>query len=294
MKRAVRLCVFSNFKYFCTMIFYFSGTGNSHWAATLLGKHLNERIVSISELTETDTTFVLEKDEIVGFVFPVHGWRVPRIVSDFMQTLEFKEGNFQNKNSHYTFCLLTAGDSIGRTMERFVSELKEVKTETTLELNAVEAIIMPESYVGLPGMNVDKPEKELKKIKSAEKVIDRFASIVDRRDFSQNNLPLGWKNLKRGPIPDFFSGPVGSFFTRFLITDKPFKVESKKCIRCGICAKVCPVEDIDGGKGKTPIWKNNKKCLTCFACYHHCPSHAIEYGNRTKHKGQYFFGRRER
>ena len=91
--------------------------------------------------------------------FPVHGWRVPRIVSDFMQTLEFKEGNFQNKNSHYTFCLLTAGDSIGRTMERFVSELKEVKTETTLELNAVEAVIMPESYVGLPGMNVDKPER---------------------------------------------------------------------------------------------------------------------------------------
>ena len=68
----------------------------------------------------------------------------------------------------------------------------------------------------------------MEKIKSAEKVIDRFASIVDRRDFSQNNLPLGWENLKRGPIPDFFSGPVGSFFTRFLITDKPFKVESKK------------------------------------------------------------------
>ena len=62
----------------------------------------------------------------------------------------------------------------------FVSELKEVKTETTLELNAVEAVIMPESYVGLPGMNVDKPEKELEKIKSAEKVIDRFASIVDK------------------------------------------------------------------------------------------------------------------
>ena len=162
------------------MIFYFSGTGNSHWAATLLGKHLNEHIVSISELTETDTKFVLEKDEIVGFVFPVHGWRVPRIVSDFMQTLEFKEGNFQNKNSHYTFCLLTAGDSIGRTMERFVSELKEVKTESTLELNAVEAVIMPESYVGLPGMNVDKPEKEL--------LENQFFW-----DFNSDNTPKNWE-----------------------------------------------------------------------------------------------------
>ena len=209
----------------------FSGTGNSHWAATLLGKHLNERIVSISELTETDTKFVLEKDEIVGFVFPVHGWRVPRIVSDFMQTLEFKGGSiFRIKNSHLYLLFANSWRFYWPYYGAFVSELKEVKTETTLELNAVEAVIMPESYVGLPGMNVDKPEKELEKIKSAEKVIDRFASIVDKRDFSQNYLPLGWKNLKRGPIPDFFSGPVGSFFTRFLITDKPFKVESKKCI----------------------------------------------------------------
>ena len=142
-------------------------------------------------------------------------------------------------------------------------------------------------------MDVDKPEKELEKIKSAEKAIVRFASIVKGRELSQDNFPLGWKDLERGPIPDFFSGPVGGFFTRYLITDKPFKVDRKKCIRCGICAEVCPVEDIEGGKGREPKWKHNGKCLTCFACYHHCPIHAIEYGNRTKHKGQYFFGRRD-
>ena len=247
----------------------------------------------MNKTAETNTKIVLTNDEVVGFVFPVHGWRVPRIVSDFMHTLEFHEGNLQNKKGHYTFCLLTAGDTIGLTMERFARELKEVKSETTLELNAVESVIMPESYVGLPGMDVDKPEKELEKIKSAEKAIVRFASIVNGRELSQDNFPLGWKDLERGPIPDFFSGPVGGFFTRYLITDKPFKVDRKKCIRCGICAEVCPVEDIEGGKGREPKWKHNGKCLTCFACYHHCPIHAIEYGNRTKHKGQYFFGRRD-
>lgn len=275
------------------MIFYFSGTGNSRWAAKLLGQCLNERIVSMNKTAETNTKIVLTNDEVVGFVLPVHGWRVPRIVSDFMRTLEFHEGDLQNKKGHYTFCLLTAGDTIGRTMERFARELKEVKSETTLELNAVESVIMPESYVGLPGMDVDKPEKELEKIKSAENAIVRFASIVKGRELSQDNFPLGWKDLERGPIPDFFSGPVGGFFTRYLITDKPFKVDRKKCIRCGICTEVCPVEDIEGGKGREPKWKHNGKCLTCFACYHHCPIHAIEYGNRTKHKGQYFFGRRD-
>ena len=166
------------------MIFYFSGTGNSRWAAKLLGQCLNECIVSMNKTAETNTKIVLTNDEVVGFVFPVHGWRVPRIVSDFMRTLEFHEGNLQNKKGHYTFCLLTAGDTIGRTMERFARELKEVKSETTLELNAVESVIMPESYVGLPGMDVDKPEKELEKIKSAEKAIVRFASIVKGRELS--------------------------------------------------------------------------------------------------------------
>ena len=31
-----------------------------------------------------------------------------------------------------------------------------------------------------------------------------------------------------------------------------------------------------------------KRRLTmCLACYHACPQHAIQYGNRTKNKGQY-------
>lgn len=274
------------------MIFYFSGTGNSRWAAELLGRFLDERIVSMSEAVGTNTKFTLQKDEIVGFVFPVHGWRVPRIVDELMRTLELLEMDSQSKTRHYTFCLLTTGDSIGRTMERFVKLMREVKSGAALDLNAVESVIMPESYVGLPGMDVDKPEKERKKIEDAEKVILRFASIVKEQKARQSDLPLGWKQLKRGPIPDFFSGPVGAFFTHFLITDKPFRVESEKCVQCGICAKVCPVGDIDGGMGKKPKWKNNGKCLTCFACYHHCPHHAIEYGNRTKHKGQYFFGKR--
>ena len=96
------------------------------------------------------------------------------------------------------------------------------------------------------------------------------------------------EHLTRGPLPWFFSGPVGSYFVNRLVTDKKFHVNTDTCVKCGRCAEVCPVKDIDGGKGKTPTWIHNGKCLTCFACYHHCPSHAIEFGKRTLHKGQYY------
>ena len=63
---------------------------------------------------------------------------MPRIVDEFMRTLELLEIDSQSKTRHYTFCLLTTGDSIGRTMERFVKLMIEVKSGAALDLNAVD------------------------------------------------------------------------------------------------------------------------------------------------------------
>ena len=71
--------------------------------------------------------------------------------------------------------------------------------------------------------------------------------------------------------------------------NKRFHVEKDKCVKCGICANVCPVGDIKGGHGEYPEWLHHKDCLTCFTCYHHCPHHAIEFGRQTQKKGQYFY-----
>lgn len=142
---------------------------------------------------------------------------------------------------------------------------------------------MPESYVGLPFMDVDKVEKEkAKKLKAAEE-LEVFVSDVilpKKQDI---------RKVVKGPVPSFFSGPIGSFFVNRLITDKRFHVDADRCLQCGTCASVCPVNDIEGGKGKMPSWKHNGQCLTCFSCYHHCPTHAIEFGRQTQKKGQYYY-----
>jgi NAD-dependent dihydropyrimidine dehydrogenase PreA subunit len=95
--------------------------------------------------------------------------------------------------------------------------------------------------------------------------------------------------LDRGPFASLKTHIIGGFFEKYLISDKPFHVDATKCVKCGICANVCPVGDILGGFGKMPEWQHTGECLTCFNCYHHCPHHAIEFGNRTKNKGQYYF-----
>ena len=274
------------------MILYFSGTGNSKWAAKTLALETGDTLVSIPEVINSNCSFTLEKDEHVGFIFPIHGWRVPSIVKEFITKLTIKtKGEDTSHIKHYCFCLVTAGDTIGKAIERFQQQLKSVTVNDALSLKAVCSLIMPESYVGLPGMDVDTKEKELKKKELASKQLKEFSNILKQRPHKDSNQIWGWNQLIRGPIPSFFSGPVGGFFERFLITDKPFHVDSRRCVKCGICANVCPVGDIKGGLGYEPEWLHNGKCLTCFSCYHHCPHHAIEFGKRTQKKGQYFYNR---
>lgn len=274
------------------MILYFSGTGNSKWAAKTLALETGDTLVSIPEVINSDCSFTIEKDEHVGFIFPIHGWRVPNIVKEFLTKLTIKTlGEDTSHVKHYCFCLVTAGDSIGKAMERFQQQLKSVTVNDALSLKAVCSLIMPESYVGLPGMDVDTKEKELEKKELASKQLKEFSNILKQHPHKDSNQIWGWNQLIRGPIPSFFSGPVGGFFERFLITDKPFHVDSRRCVKCGICANVCPVSDIKGGLGFEPEWLHNGKCLTCFSCYHHCPHHAIEFGKRTQKKGQYFYNK---
>lgn len=274
------------------MIFYFSGTGNSKWAAKTLALETGDTLVSIPEVINSDCSFTIEKDEHVGFIFPIHGWRVPNIVKEFLTKLTIKTlGEDTSHVKHYCFCLVTAGDTIGKAMERFQQQLKSITVNDALSLKAVCSLIMPESYVGLPGMDVDTKEKELEKKELASKQLKEFSNILKQHPHKDSNQIWGWNQLIRGPIPSFFSGPVGGFFERFLITDKPFHVDSRRCVKCGICTNVCPVSDIKGGLGFEPEWLHNGKCLTCFSCYHHCPHHAIEFGKRTQKKGQYFYNK---
>ena len=274
------------------MIFYFSGTGNSKWAAKTLALETGDTLVSIPEVLNSDCTFTLEKDEHIGFIFPIHGWRVPSIVKDFLSKLSIKtKGEDFSIHKHTSFCLVTAGDSIGKAIERFQKMLNSVAVGNSMELKAVYSLIMPESYVGLPGMDVDTKEKEIEKKEFASKQLIEFSKMLKQLPYTDNQQVWGWEQLKRGPIPSFFSGPVGAFFERILVTDKPFHVISRRCVKCGICANVCPVEDIKGGLGYEPEWLHNGKCLTCFSCYHHCPHHAIEFGKRTRKKGQYFYNK---
>ena len=286
------------------MIFYFSGTGNTKWAASKLAAATREDLISIAPYMRADDSshnlaepFILKENERLGFVFPVHGWRVPKLVREFICKMKIQrepsDASAENKakaddslkNRPFAYCVCTAGDSIGLTIEnlnKVISKNPSLQALGITEVSSSYSLIMPESYIGLPFMDVDPKEREIRKKKNAAQELAVVCEeIFDRKE--------GINRLVKGPIPWFFTKVVGGFFENVLITDKRFHVEKDRCVKCGICANVCPVGDIKGGHGEYPVWLHHKDCLTCFTCYHHCPHHAIEFGNQTQKKGQYYF-----
>ena len=286
------------------MIFYFSGTGNTKWAASKLASATREDLISIAPYMRADDSshnlaepFILKENERLGFVFTVHGWRVPKLVREFISKMKIlrepSDASAENKakaddclkNRPFAYCVCTAGDSIGLTIENLnevISQNPSLQALGITEVSSSYSLIMPESYIGLPFMDVDPKEREIrKKENAAQELAVVCEEIFDRKE--------GISRLVKGPIPWFFTKVVGGFFENVLITDKRFHVEKDRCVKCGICANVCPVGDIKGGHGEYPVWLHHKDCLTCFTCYHHCPHHAIEFGNQTQKKGQYYF-----
>lgn len=280
------------------MIFYFSGTGNTKWAASKLAAATHDSLISIAPYMRADDTkydmtepFTLQEDERLGFVFPVHGWRVPRLVREFIANLKIQraenteDGKKEETRRPFVYSVCTAGDSIGLTIENLNEVISSNPSLADLGITAVDSsysLIMPESYVGLPFMDVDPKEREIRKKEEAAQELAVVCEEIFNRKQDVNRLV-------KGPIPWFFTKVVGGFFEKVLITDKRFHVEKDRCVKCGICANVCPVGDIKGGHGAYPEWLHHKDCLTCFTCYHHCPHHAIEFGKQTRKKGQYFF-----
>ena len=286
------------------MIFYFSGTGNTKWAASKLAAATREDLISIAPYMRADDSshnlaepFILKENERLGFVFPVHGWRVPKLVREFISKMKIlrepSDASVGNKakdddclkNRPFAYCVCTAGDSIGLTIENLnevISQNPSLQALGITEVSSSYSLIMPESYIGLPFMDVDPKEREIrKKENAAQELAVVCEEIFDRKE--------GISRLVKGPIPWFFTKVVGGFFENVLITDKRFHVEKDRCVKCGICANVCPVGDIKGGHSEYPVWLHHKDCLTCFTCYHHCPHHAIEFGHETQKKGQYFY-----
>ena len=260
------------------MLFYFSGCGNSKHVAETIAAGLNDKLVFIPEAAREDRyEYELAEGECLGFVFPIYAWGPPKLVMDFVKKVIVKvPESVEGPSKRYVYFACTCGDECGLAEDIFRKALEQ----KGWNLNACFSVQMPETYIGMPGFKLDTDENAQRKIAAADKLtIDCILRLQNKESFSK---------MTKGGAAWFKSRLINPGFSKMAANDKKYRV-TEACIHCGKCVEACPLKNVTLEDG-SPKWNGN--CTMCMGCYHHCPVNAIQYGNATVGKGQYYFGRR--
>jgi len=242
-----------------TIIYYYTGTGNSLWAARKLAEELKDaRICSMRRASPEN-----EASDAVGLVFPVHIWGLPRRVIDFVARLPAGKA--------YYFALAVNAGQVAGTLKQLARLMKA----RGLTLSAGLDIVMPSNYIPWGGA-APEAEQQRRFAAAAEKIRD-IAPNIDRGEAGSVEKGPLWQNLLLSGLCYRLAYP------KVPKMDKNFWTDDK-CNGCAICTAVCPSGNILV-HGRKPEWQGN--CEQCLACIQWCPTEAIQYGKKTPGYARY-------
>lgn len=228
------------------MIFYFTATGNSLYAA----KQLDDQLYSIPQ--EQYKTNRFYKADKIGIVCPLYEFDLPGIVKDFILNSEFETDYFfivQTFGMHH-------GGSAVRNTEFFEKAGKQIDYYNTIQMldNALPVFDMDEQRRIDPEKKVDEHLASIK------------ADIEAKKHFIQpaDQVEIDFYNSYKANSAEFSAK-----------LKQPKYSVSDQCVGCGICSKVCPRGCIRVQDGKASYDITN--CVGCMACIHACPQKAIGY-----------------
>ncbi len=241
------------------MIYYFSGTGNSRYAAEKLARMTGDKCVSIASVFNGNPPDVVGRSDVTGFVFPVYFSGLPEMVRRFASHREVK-----SHLGFYVYSVITcgasgaaAGDMLSRALGRKVDLCVHVP--------------MPDNYVMV--YEPCEPEKAKKMLRKADAALEEIGGYIEQR-------ATGSRSTLKMKLMTKFTYPLYDVFRRTNF----FRV-TNKCTSCGLCERLCPDKAVKMKAGR-PVW-TKKKCQHCTACINNCPVKAIQFGPLTAKRGRY-------
>ena len=245
-----------------TTIYYFTGTGNSLCIAKGIAAELEDcELIFMANIWQEEK--ITATSEKVGFIFPMYYFGLPQIVYEFINKINLDK-------SQYLF----AGVNRDGTMDgvSFI-QIQNLLSEKSKELDAGWFLQMPNNDIPVDDLNSQ--EEMDNKLKQVKPQIKEIADYIKDSKAKEIAIPTKrTKSIER----------TNNTFREGVFKMDEFYYADEKCNSCGICEKVCPVNNINLVDGK-PHWKHN--CQMCVACINYCPEEAIQYNDKTQSRGRY-------
>lgn len=232
---------------------YFSGTGNSKYCVERFLEYYDGDAKTFSIEDKQAVVSIKEQSDIV-FGYPVYYSNLPKILREFIET---NKELFAGKNIYIIATMgLFSGDGAG-----YLARL----------LKKHNAHIIGGLHVKMPDCIGDvkilkKPlQKDKSIVQSATEKIKKSAIALKNGKPSKNGLSIFARLVG-------FLGQRLWFYNETKHYSNKLKIDSKNCIVCGACIKLCPMNNFCLENSKL-ITKG--KCTKCYRCIANCPKQAI-------------------
>jgi ferredoxin/flavodoxin len=243
---------------------YMSGTGNTKYCVERLIKDLDPDAV-LTAVESDQTPEMIRRADLVILGYPTQFSNAPLMVRDFIRQ------HPALWNRKHMICLTTMGAFSGDGTGCAARVLKKYGAAVDGGLQ----VRMPDSVCDKKALKKSREENHEIVVKAGRK-IDQAAEQIRKRKYPREGL-------------GFFSHLLGLFGQRLWFYGRTshyaenLTIDPEKCIRCGTCARVCPMGNIQmqavpssGADQKTLIRAvPGKKCAMCYRCISLCPAQAI-------------------
>lgn len=233
---------------------YFSGTGNTKYCVKKLANLLDKSAATFS-LEDEEAIEAIITSETIIFGYPVYYSNLPKIVRDFITD---RKAIFKGKDVFLVATMgLFSGDGAGcaaRLLRKF------------------DANIIGGLHIKMPDCIGD--SKLLKKSLVEKRACIKRADALIEDTVEKIKLKNLWPNDGLKTI-DHLAGLFGQRLYFSKKTKKYYRdinIDESKCIKCGLCASLCPTNNIIIEKHSH---KFLNKCTMCYRCFSNCPKAAI-------------------
>ena len=238
---------------------YFSGTGTTQKVATTLAKSVaqslgagyEEYCFNLPAAREKELTFTPEDLVVLGV--PVYAGRVPNLLLPYVRDSIHGGGALAVPVVLYG----------NRNFDDGLMELRNVARDNGFHPIAAGAFVGEHSFSTVLGAGRPDADDMALVQELADKTSDKVKVLTDAP--AQAVEVEGCDPIRPYYTPrDRHGEPIKDFLKAKPVTDPD------KCVKCGLCARLCPMGSID----PNDVSNVAGKCIKCCACVKKCPKGA--------------------
>jgi ferredoxin len=252
---------------------YFSGSGNTAYLVHQLEKQWADHSIAYEtfemETFTSENVKSLESADYILFAYPVFGSMAPMIVWRFVK--EYAAAFKEKKGAVVATQSVFSGDG-GAYLARILKKCD-------MEVVSIEHFKMPNSRSDRRGFKPLTEDQRAAIRLSVNQKVELYAMDFAKERFYK--------------IGDNFSAMLLGAFQRIPFSklekklSKDVKFDWTRCTACGLCTRVCPVQNLTlSGENDLKVTQANQ-CVLCYRCVNQCPERAISIFSKTKPRWQY-------